>query len=373
MTLYGKGITVASGFDLAGAPVDHKYVAETTEEMQAYAASGAAYEGMQVYNKEDKTIYVYNGSSFQTMQASSGAVDIDLSNYVTLDSAQTISGKKTFSGANKFTAQQNIAAGNKISWFQNNEGSVVGSIDQANYTGTAAKATKLAEAKNIALTGDVTGTASFDGSANASISATLANSGVTAGTYTKVTVDAKGRVTKGQSLAASDIPSITLSKITDAGTAAAKDVGSAAGNVPVLGTDGKLDASMMPAVAITDIFVKASQTEMLALTAQKGDVCVRTDTNETYMLQGDSPSTLSNWVKIKSPTDSGYVSAVNGKTGAVTLTTSDIAEGSNLYYTDARVKSVFNAAVPNTSVTALKDGANVVLDTDTIFIDCGNA
>lgn len=37
---------------------------------------------------------------------------------------------------------------------------------------------------------------------------------VTAGTYTKVTVDAYGRVTSGASLAASDIPSLSISKIT---------------------------------------------------------------------------------------------------------------------------------------------------------------
>lgn len=43
---------------------------------------------------------------------------------------------------------------------------------------------------------------------------TLANSGVTAGTYTKLTVDAKGRATSGTTLSASDIPSLDWSKIT---------------------------------------------------------------------------------------------------------------------------------------------------------------
>ena len=48
------------------------------------------------------------------------------------------------------------------------------------------------------MTGDVTWTsASFNGSANVTGAATLANSGVTAGTYKSVTVDAKGRVTGG--------------------------------------------------------------------------------------------------------------------------------------------------------------------------------
>ena len=76
---------------------------------------------------------------------------------------------------------------------------------------SASEANKLTTARNIALTGDATGIASFDGTADASIKTTLSNSGVTAGTYgttsqdtvntakkvtiPKVSVDAKGRVT----------------------------------------------------------------------------------------------------------------------------------------------------------------------------------
>lgn len=65
-------------------------------------------------------------------------------------------------------------------------------------TANAASATKLATARSISMTGDVTWSiASFDGSANVTAAATLANSGVAAGTYKSVTVDAKGRVTGG--------------------------------------------------------------------------------------------------------------------------------------------------------------------------------
>ncbi|BCK65729.1 hypothetical protein KAM338_23430 [Aeromonas caviae] len=77
----------------------------------------------------------------------------------------------------------------------------------------AVSATKLATARTISATGDATGSADFDGSANAAIALTLANSGVTAGTYGKVTVDAKGRVTAGLAMVAADIPSLDWSKI----------------------------------------------------------------------------------------------------------------------------------------------------------------
>lgn len=63
-----------------------------------------------------------------------------------------------------------------------------------NTTGSAAK---LTTARTISATGDATWSVSFDGSANATASLTLVNSGVTAGTYKSVTVDAKGRVTAG--------------------------------------------------------------------------------------------------------------------------------------------------------------------------------
>ena len=84
-------------------------------------------------------------------------------------------------------------------------GSISGSSGSC--TGNAANATRWATGRTIALTCDVTGTsAAFDGSAALSFAATLANSGVAAGTYTKVTVDAKGRVTTGASLTAADVP-----------------------------------------------------------------------------------------------------------------------------------------------------------------------
>lgn len=51
------------------------------------------------------------------------------------------------------------------------------------------------------------------------------------------------------------------------GTAASKDIGTAEGNVPVLGANGKLADSVIPAVAITETFVVDSETEMTGLTA----------------------------------------------------------------------------------------------------------
>lgn len=59
------------------------------------------------------------------------------------------------------------------------------------------KANQLATARTIALDGDASGSANFDGTANTTINVTLKNTGVAAGIYSAVQVDAKGRVLKG--------------------------------------------------------------------------------------------------------------------------------------------------------------------------------
>jgi len=102
------------------------------------------------------------------------------------------------------------------------------------------------------------------------------------------------------------------------GTAATKNVGTGSGNIPVLDSSGKLVDSVVPKIAMTNTFVVANQTAMLALsTAQEGDVAVRTDLKKSYILKSSGYSTLSNWQELLTPTDA--VTSVNGSTGAVTI------------------------------------------------------
>lgn len=81
--------------------------------------------------------------------------------------------------------------------------------------GLADSALKLETARNIAATGDITFSVSFDGTANVSGAATLATI-VEAGETTVPTFDAKGRVTGGRALVAGDIPSLDETKVTSA-------------------------------------------------------------------------------------------------------------------------------------------------------------
>ncbi|WP_221740040.1 gp53-like domain-containing protein [Ectopseudomonas oleovorans] len=106
--------------------------------------------------------------------------------------------------------------GNRTAWLK-------AKID-AFLDGTVAvlKATKLATARTLSFSGAASGSAPFDGSADANIVLTLADSGAVAGTYPKVTINAKGLVTAGAPLTSADIPAdLALAGAPTAPTAAA--------------------------------------------------------------------------------------------------------------------------------------------------------
>ena len=97
------------------------------------------------------------------------------------------------------TITSNATASNLVSTIvaRDSSGNFSAGTITATLSGNATTATALQTARSIAATGDATWSVSFDGSTNASAALTLAASGVTAGTYKSVTVDAKGRVTAG--------------------------------------------------------------------------------------------------------------------------------------------------------------------------------
>ena len=125
------------------------------------------------------------------------------------------------------------------------------------------------------------------------------------------------------------------------GTAASKNTGTSPGNVPILDSNGKLADSVIPAVAITDTYVVATESAMLALSAQKGDIAIRSDLNKSFVLQVTPASTLANWKELLTPTDA--VLSVNGKKGAVTLNLDDIKDGSTRKLANYVPKSLTSA------------------------------
>lgn len=86
------------------------------------------------------------------------------------------------------------------------------------------------------VTSVVAGTGLTGGTITASGTLALATSGVTAGTYPKVTVDAYGRVTAGAGLVAGDIPTLNQSTTGNAATATALQTARTIGGVSFNGT-----------------------------------------------------------------------------------------------------------------------------------------
>jgi microcystin-dependent protein len=86
-------------------------------------------------------------------------------------------------------------------------------------------------------------------------------------------------------------------------------------------TTGTLPTAVLPPLAINDTFVVNSQAAMLALNAQRGDMCVRTDIAKTYVLAAEPASTLGNWQELIA---TGQVVSVAGKTGVVALVKADV-------------------------------------------------
>jgi hypothetical protein len=113
-----------------------------------------------------------------------------------------------------------------------------------------------------------------------------------------------------------------------------------------LGSDGKLFSTQLPSITITDTFVVGSQAAMLALTAETGDVAVRTDLNKTYILKGTDPAVLANWQELLTPTSA--VTSVFGRNGVVTAqngdyTTALVTETTNKRY-QSDIQQAYNDA-----------------------------
>jgi hypothetical protein len=148
----------------------------------------------------------------QVTGVSNNSITVGAGDLTVTTSGTGLSGSGTFnanSSSNQtITISSNATAANTANAIVARDASgnfSAGTITAA-LSGNATSASALATGRTIAMTGDVSWTsAAFNGSGNVTGTSTLSNSGVTAGTYTKVTVDAKGRATSGTSLNSSDV------------------------------------------------------------------------------------------------------------------------------------------------------------------------
>ncbi|KHD89168.1 MAG: hypothetical protein OM95_04945 [Bdellovibrio sp. ArHS] len=136
----------------------------------------------------------------------------------------------------------------------------------------------------------------------------LANSGVTAGEYAKVTVDAKGRVTNGGSLSAADIPNIDAAKITS---------GTLTQNVSAT----SISAAN---INVTNWKLYDGASEYLTFTLPTGGAGYSVAWPNQAGNNGDVLRLNASGNFVWSPLPSAPVSSVAGRIGAITLTPADI-------------------------------------------------
>ena len=128
-----------------------------------------------------------------------------------------------------------------------------------------------------------------------------------------------------------------------------------ANGVATLDSTSKIPASQLPAVAITNTFVVNTQTAMLGLDAQTGDIAIRTDLSKTFILMGQDPTSLTDWHELESPT--AAVSSVNGMVGDVVVSSITGNAGTASALQTARTISLIGDTSGSTSFDGSSDVA----------------
>ena len=170
--------------------------------------------------------------------------------------------------------------------------------------------------------------------------------------YTGLVLDDDSRLTDSRTPLSHTHPQSDITNLTT-------DLGNKADLV-----DGVVPTAQIPSLAINDTFVVANQSAMLALTAETGDIAIRSDLSKTFVLQASPASTLSNWVELSTPTD--VITSVNGQTGSVVLGYSDVGAAPTSHtHANTDITGLGTAAVANTGTGA----SNVILGNDSRLTD----
>ena len=181
----------------------------------------------------------------------------------------------------------------------------------------------------------------FDHTNSASI--TLRGPNETANFHSLTYVFPNTQIGEANLLISGEAPISSISGLSDAldskvnisslGTAAYVDTGSVSGTIPVLDENGKLIQSIIPAIAIRDVFEVDSSIDRTGVAAAElGDIVIATGTKENWVLAVSGVNayqTASNWKKIKFIDQ--VVTSVNGYCGDVVVNGSDINIASGFY------------------------------------------
>jgi hypothetical protein len=305
---------------------------------------------MAIIVKHSKVSTVPDGDDTSVVRPSDWNADHQLTGTIPVENggtgASTLTGYVKGNGTANMTASATVPStditglGTMSAQNANSVSITGGSISGTTVAGYVPTTTTITAGTGLTGGGDL--------SANRTLS--ISNTTVTAAAYGSAsktltaTVNAQGQLT---ALADTNI-AITNTQVSGLGTASTKDAGAALG-VATLDSSGKVPVSELPAAVLGALSYQGTwdaSTNTPTLTSSVGTkgyyyvVSVAGSTNLngiTDWLVGDwAVYNGTAWQKVDN-TDA--VTSVNGFTGAVSLTTTNIAEGTNLYYTDVRARA----------------------------------
>lgn len=284
------------------------------------------------YNEQDNTLYygfgIASGSTAASVIpiAGSGA-------FANLTTAQTLAGVKTFSSSPVIPT-------------------VVASDNSTNAASTAfvKNQSYLVGNQSISFTGDATGTGST------AVTLTLANTAVVAGSYTKVTVDAKGRVTAGLNMNSGDITTaLAFTPENSANKGAANGYAGldAGGKVPA----AQLPASVTGGLNYQGTWNATTNTPALANGVGTKGFYYKVTVAGNTTIDGDNNWTIGDlivysgteWDKIEGGTSD--VVSVAGKVGVVTLVAADVGGLGTMATQNANAVSITGGTIASAAIS----------------------
>lgn len=251
------------------------------------------------FNEVDNVLYYGKG----TGGAGGTATTVDpiggFGAFLALTGDQTVAGIKTFSST------------------------IVGNINTAD---------KLKTARTISLTGDATGSTSFDGSGNVSITVDLSDTGVTAGSYGSATtiptftVDVEGRLTAAGSVDVATTLNITGDTGSDGISLLSDTLAIVGGN----GITSSVTANTVTLDADATIARRADKLSAFAVTTSAELAGVISDETGSGSLVFASAPTISNAILVTPNIGVATATSINGLTLTASTGTLTIANGKTL-------------------------------------------
>lgn len=220
-----------------------------------------------------------------------------------------------------------------------------------------ASASKLTTARTLSWTGDATGSLSFNGTADVAAALSLANSGVAAGTYKSVTVDAKGRVTDGNNGVTGLVTSTAATGTTNVATTntstflnITEKVGSA---TPTVGSSSQITGAGTVTVA-SDATGKITITGSQAITgnAATATKLATPRTINGVSFDGTADITTTNWGTARTLTVGRTGKSVNGSDDVAWTADEILPAGTNGHVLKHNGTSWVSSVDSNTAMSA---------------------